>query len=133
MKHLLVLISTLFLSGCWLTTHTSKMPFGAMPLTVVAAGEAVSWLATDKFLSDHVSSLATGKDCSLSRKLSGEGKYCMTELEIERANRPVWSVQKTYCYGSLASATCYDRPSPNPADRLIGVYEKPVYPVKTPD
>ena len=130
MKHIALLIFTTFLSGCWLTKHTSKMPFGAMPLTVVAAGEAVSWLATDKFLSDHVASLSTGKDCSLARKLSGEGKYCMTELEIERANRPAWTAQKVYCYRSLAAPACYDRPSPNPRDALIGVYDRPVYPAR---
>ena len=108
MKHIALLIFTTFLSGCWLTTHTSKMPFGAMPLTVVAAG----------------------KDCSLARKLSGEGKYCMTELEIERANRPAWTAQKVYCYRSLAAPACYDRPSPNPRDALIGVYDRPVYPAR---
>ena len=127
MKYFIVVFFP-FLSGCWLTTPNSSMPFGAAPLTVWGAGEAVSYLATGKIMEDHVASLFTGKNCSLGRKLSGEGKYCMTTLELERANRPDWSVQKVYCYQSLATPTCYNRPSPHPSDTLIGVYDKPVYP-----
>ena len=131
MKYFTVLFLIPFLSGCWFTAHNSSMPFGASPLTVWGAGEAVSYLATGKIMEDNVASFFTGKDCSLGRKLSGEGKYCMTTLELERANRPKWSIQKVYCYQSLASPTCYTQPSPNPSDTLIGIYDKPVYPDKT--
>lgn len=120
------------LTGCWLTTTNSSMPFGAAPLTVIAAGESVSYLATGKLLGDNISSFFTDKDCSLIRKLKGEGKYCMTTLELERANRPPWSVQKIYCYQSLAAPTCYTHPSPYPTDVLIGIYDKPVYPEQPP-
>ena len=131
MKYLFVILVLPFLSGCWLTTPNSSMPFGAAPLTVWGAGEAVSYLATGKLMEDNVASFFTGKNCSLGRKLSGEGKYCMTTLELERANQPEWTVQKVYCYQSLASPTCYTQPSPNPADTLIGIYDKPVYPDKS--
>ena len=81
-------------------------------------------------MEDNIASFFTGKDCSLSRKLKGEGKYCMTALELERANRPPWKIQKVYCYQSLAAPTCYTRPSPYPTDTLIGIYDRPVYPAK---
>ena len=131
MKYIIIALTLSFLSGCSfsrLTTPKSSMPFGASPLTVWAAGETVSYLATGKIMEDNVASFFTGKDCSLSRKLSGEGKYCMTTLELERANRPIWSVQKIYCYQSLAAPTCYTQPSPYPTDTLIGIYDRPVYP-----
>lgn len=128
MKYFTLVFLLPFLSGCWFTTPSSSMPFGAAPLTVWGAGEAISYLATGKIIEDNVASLFTGKDCSLGRKLSGEGKYCMTTLELERANKPVWSVQKVYCYQSLAAPTCYASPSPYPSDVLIGIYDKPVYP-----
>ena len=131
MKYIAIVFFLPFLSGCWLTAHNSAMPFNAAPLTVWGAGEAVSYLATGKIMEDNVASFFTGKDCSLGRKLRNEGKYCMTTLELERANRPEWTVQKVYCYQSLAAPTCYTQPSPNPADTLIGIYDKPVYPDKT--
>ena len=133
MKRLATLFFIFALSGCWLTVPNSSMPFGAAPLTVWGAGETVSYLATGKIMEDNVASFFTGKDCSLGRKLSGEGKYCMTALEIERANRPKWGIQKIYCYQTLAAPPCYTRPSPHPADRLIGVYDKPVFPVNKYD
>ena len=132
MKRLETLFFVFVLSGCWLTVPNSSMPFGAAPLTVWGAGEAVSYLATGKIMEDNIASAFTGKDCSLGRKLSGEGKYCMTELEIERANRPIWSIQKIYCYQTLAAPSCYTQPSPHPSDRLIGIYERPVFPVSAP-
>ncbi|MBR1778344.1 MAG: hypothetical protein IJ752_07165 [Alphaproteobacteria bacterium] len=128
MKYFIAALFLPFLSGCWLTATNSSMPFGAAPLTVWGAGEAISYLATGKIMEDNAASFFTGKDCSLGRKLSGEGKYCMTTLELERANKPAWSVQKIYCYQSLAAPTCYTQPSPYPTDTLIGIYDKPVYP-----
>ena len=128
MKYIALAFLLPLLSGCWFTAHNSSMPFGAAPLTVWGAGETVSYLATGKIMEDNIASFFTGKDCSLSRKLSGEGKYCMTTLELERANRPAWSVRKIYCYRSLAAPTCYTQPSPYPTDSLIGIYDSPVYP-----
>lgn len=57
----------------------------------------------------------------------------MTTLEIERANRPKWGIQKIYCYQTLAAPTCYAQPSPYPTDRLIGIYDKPVFPLNKYD
>ena len=128
MRYIILSFLPFFLSGCWFTTQNSSMPFGAAPLTVWGAGEAVSYLATGKIMEDNIASFLTGKDCSLSRKLKGEGKYCMTTLELQRANKPAWSVRKIYCYQSLAAPTCYTAPSPYPTDTLIGIYDQPVYP-----
>lgn len=129
MKYLLIIFLSLATSGCWFTTEHAYVPLGTTPLILWGAGETVSYLATGKIMEDNIASFVTGKDCSLGRKLSSEGKYCMTELELEEANRPKWSVEKIYCYRSLAAPTCYIGPSPNPTDFLIGIYDKPVYPV----
>lgn len=128
MKYALPAFFALLLSGCWWTTPSSHMPMGASPLVVWGAGETISVLATGKLMEDHLFSAITDKNCSLERKLSGAGNFCMTELELERAARPDWSIQKVYCYQSIAQPTCYNQPSPYPTDILIGVYDKPVYP-----
>ena len=127
MKYAFLLLFVCSLSGCFLTASNKHLPFHASPLTVLAVGEAVSYLATDRTLGDHLSSAVTGKHCSIARKMSGEGKYCMTEAEIKKANEPKYAVEKEYCYRSLASVSCYSKPSPYPSDILVGVYERPVY------
>ncbi|MCQ2965269.1 MAG: hypothetical protein MJ250_00830 [Alphaproteobacteria bacterium] len=127
MKILGTLFFVLFLQGCWLTTPVESMPWNLAPLTAFGAAEVVSYAATDKFVGDHVSSIITGKNCSIERKLSGEGKYCMTEFELFEAEHSRYNVRKVYCYRSLATSTCYYEPSPNKTDVLIGVYDKPIY------
>ena len=128
MKYIVTLFFIALLCGCWLTTPNTSMPFGAAPLTVWGAGETVSYLATGKIIEDNIASVITGKDCSVARKLTGKGKYCMTRSEIEKQNRPPWHTRKVYCYRSLAAPNCYSRPSPYPYDSLIGIYDQPVYP-----
>ena len=127
MKKANILLLTFLLQGCWWSNPRHGLPWHSSPLAVVGAAEAVSYISTDKFVGDHVSSFVTGKDCSIERKLSGEGKYCMTELELFEAEQARFQVKKIYCYRSLASSTCYYGPSPNKTDVLIGVYDKPIY------
>ncbi|NQV47813.1 MAG: hypothetical protein HQ504_08530 [Rhodospirillaceae bacterium] len=70
------------------------------PVTVLEGASAVS---TGKPFSDHIVSYASGKDCSTSREASGQ-TYCK-EDEINVA-------PKIWCYRTLGSVTCYDRPDP---------------------
>ena len=91
------------------------------------AGEAVSVLTTGKAIESHIAGAITGKDCSVERIFTGEGKFCMTQIELMRMNTPYRSLEPVYCYRTLAAPACYAAPSPNPSDILIGVYEKPVY------
>lgn len=90
MRILLVFFGLLILSSCAL----------APP---IAAVEGVSAVATGKPLSDHVVSYYSGKNCSSVRKSTGRS-YCEEE-ELNPTPR-VW------CYRSLGSINCYDRPDP---------------------
>lgn len=128
MKYAITIFLGLMTAGCWWTTPSGHMPMGASPLVVWGAGETISLISTGKTMEDHLFSVVTDKDCSIERAVKGEGKFCMTPVELERAARPKWGVQKIYCYQSLALPTCYDRPSPYPTDVLIGIYEKPIFP-----
>lgn len=80
----------------------------------IAYLEMLSVINTDKTLIDHVSSWTSGQDCSTLRAQQG-GYYCMEHYE----NREL--MPTLYCYRSLGSVTCYNQPSPNPGDRLVGI------------
>lgn len=127
MKYLFLALFMTQLSGCWLTASNSHLPWSVSPLGLWGAGEAVSVLTTGKAMESHLASAITGKDCSVERAFSSNGKFCMTQIELMRMNTPDYTLEAVYCYRSLAAPVCYARPSPNPADVLIGVYEKPVY------
>ncbi len=127
MKYLILALFTTLLSGCWLTASNSHLPWSVSPLGLWGAGEAVSVLATGKAMESHIAGAITGKDCSVERAFSGEGKFCMTQIELMRMNEPRYTLVPVYCYRTLAAPVCYDAPSPNPADMLVGVYERPVY------
>lgn len=94
---------------------------GAETTTGLAAAEALVIINTDKTIVDHFASMANDMDCSTLRAQQG-GHYCMPRYE----NQPV--VPALYCYRTLADVTCYDRPSSNPADRLVGVQPGGVLP-----
>lgn len=127
MKKIYILFIASLLQGCWWSNPRHAMPWHMSPLAIAGAAEAVSYVSTDKYVGDHISSFITGKNCSIERKLSGEGNYCMSELELFEAKHSRYDVKKVYCYRSLASSTCYYEPSPNKTDVLIGIYEKPIY------
>lgn len=66
--------------------------------------EGVSVMSTEKSLGDHAVSLYSGKNCSSVRLEQGV-TYC-AEDEVQ-PNYPL------YCYRSIGTVTCYDRPNPN--------------------
>lgn len=68
--------------------------------------------ATGKTPIDHLYSLASGKDCSLTRKQRGL-TYCVEdEVVIETV---------VHCYSTLGEATCYRAADPYPgAQREMG-------------
>ena len=127
MKYLFLALFAAQLSGCWFTDANTHLPLHASPLGLWGAGEAVSVLTTGKAMESHLASAVTGKDCSVGRFFSGKGKFCMTQIELMRENMPRYTTEPVYCYRTLAAPVCYGVPSPNPADALVGVYEKPVY------
>lgn len=68
--------------------------------TQFLASDAISVIATDKTLGDHVVSLISKKDCSTVRQELGLS-YCK-EDDLSRIQGP-----KTYCYRELGKVTCY--------------------------
>jgi len=67
-------------------------------------------IGTDKTIEDHIVSLSSGKNCSIIRT-EKELTYCEEdELVIK---------QNLFCYKTLASVTCYDRPDPNPGRKRV--------------
>ena len=85
---------------------------GCESLPGYGEAEAVSLMATKKTLTDNVVSYYSGKDCSTLRKEQGLA-YCKEDQVIPKAN--------VYCYQTLGSVTCYDRPDPyDPRRRELG-------------
>lgn len=78
--------------------------------------EAVSTMGTSKTFSDHIVSIASGKNCSSVRRERG-----LTYCEEDEPRPPPVS---RHCYRTLGSVTCYDRPDPY-AGRLQPVEETP--------
>ncbi len=76
---------------------------GCAAIPGVAQVEGAFLMGTEKTLTDQVISLSSGKDCSSVRKEQGM-TYC---VEDEKQVK-----QKLYCYQTLGSVTCYDRPDP---------------------
>ena len=67
-------------------------------------------VGTDKTIEDHIISMTSGKNCSFIRTEKGL-TYCEEdEPQIK---------QNIYCYKTLATVTCYDRPDPNPGRQRV--------------
>lgn len=94
-----------------LETYGGQMAGFARPFAIV---DTVSLINTDKTVIDHVAGVMSGQDCSTLRSMDG-GHYCQPHYE----NVPV--VPPLYCYRTLGEVTCYDRPSNNAGDKLVGV------------
>ena len=97
---------------------------GAAGIPGVAEIDAVTVISTDKTISDHIISLTSGKNCSTVRLEKGM-HYCE---EDEPTVEPA-----VYCYKTLASVTCYDRPDPyKEGYRKIGNNDHNLVKRKTP-
>jgi hypothetical protein len=75
-------------------------------VTLFGIVDVVSLANTHKTIDDHLVSLISGKDCSTIKAAQGY-PYCV-DIPVPG---PV-TVQTTYCYKSIASVSCYDRPLP---------------------
>jgi hypothetical protein len=97
MRVFAVLACLAFLAGC-----------AAIPGYAQVQGALV--IGTDKTMEDHVVSLVSGKNCSTVRT-EKDLTYCEEDEAVIKQN--------IYCYRTLATVTCYDRPDPNPGRRRI--------------
>ena len=91
MRFIALLAFILLLGGC-----------SAIPGMTQLQGIAV--IGTDKSIEDHILSYSSGKNCSVVRKEKGL-TYC--EEDEPKIN------QNIFCYKTLGSVTCYDRPDSN--------------------
>jgi len=77
----------------------------------LAGATAVSFATTDKFLTDHAVSYATGEECS-ALQLEQTGQYCRSREESAageavEAERQLAAEPAMYCYRTLGQITCY--------------------------
>ena len=86
MRRLVILSLFVLLSGC---------------AGYIGGVEGISTMATEKTLSDHVISYASGKDCSSVRREMGL-TYCKEDEKIPPMN--------VYCYHTLGEVNCYKKP-----------------------
>lgn len=94
--HLWVLaVCALVLSACG--------PLAATGVPLIGEADVLTVVGTDKSIIDHVVSYSSGKDCSTVRREKGL-HYC---VEDEPDVTP-----EVYCYNTLGTVTCYDRPDP---------------------
>ena len=83
---------------------------GCSAIPGYAQVQSIFVVGTDKTMEDHVVSLVSGKNCSIVRTEKDQ-TYCEEdELVIK---------QNIFCYRTLATVTCYDRPDPNPGRRRV--------------
>ena len=73
--------------------------------------EGVSVIASEKTLSDHLVSLISGKNCSVVRT-ERELAYCAED-------QPPIIRPSVYCYQTLGSVSCYNRPDPRRANHQL--------------
>lgn len=72
----------------------------------MAGLSVVSYVETDKFLTDHLVSKMTGRDCAAANAIES-GRMCKDrDTGVHVAEAPV------YCYRTLGEITCYSTPDP---------------------
>jgi len=80
---------------------------------IMAGASLVSFVHTDKTLSDHITTWAFDSDCSILYSASGE-PYCQ-RFETEEDRRAAEAeaaaqAAQTHCYRTLGGITCYREP-----------------------
>ncbi len=81
------------------------------PGMVLATAGLVSFVHTDKTLTDHAISMATEKNCSLLHSANNE-PYCQ-DLESEKTAAELEAealMAQTHCYRTLGAISCYRQP-----------------------
>jgi hypothetical protein len=76
---------------------------GTGSVAIVGAGIA-SFIPPDRFPTDYIGELATGKQCDTLSALKYRTPFCHDPVEVFQ--RPL------YCYRSLGSIECYATPDP---------------------
>jgi hypothetical protein len=115
-RFLIVTVCSILLCGCgveraWWANPTQHLyQAGAIFL----GADVISLAATDKTVDDHIIGIATDEDCSTLRASHG-GAWCIPNPP------PTPMIDRTsYCYRSLASATCLTQPDPYNEAMFVG-------------
>jgi hypothetical protein len=99
---LIVVAGLLSLSGCsGLGASADTAVMGGGTVAPLMALDGATVIMTDKTISDHLISIASGKNCSTVRTELGM-HYC--EEDEPKGEAAV------YCYRTLGSISCFDRP-----------------------
>jgi len=87
---------------------------------LMAGASLVTFVTTDRTVSDHVIGALTDKDCSTLRMVNEGSSLCRDPAETAEKtavrNGPGAETQMAatprYCYRELGQVSCYDRPRP---------------------
>ena len=99
MRILSIIAGLMLLTGCEVASTA-----------MLAKASTVAFASTDRFLSDHILSMATGEDCSLGNALD-DGHACRPHYVAPEAV-PI------YCYPTIGAVTCYQQPHPTDRSAL---------------
>lgn len=104
MRYIVIATTALFLAACDLPGKI--IATNTTPLSHYVIADVATIVATDKTIADHIASYQTGKDCSTVRVEQGR-TYCVEDEPNPQA--------EVYCYPSIGSVTCYEKPDPTRA------------------
>lgn len=111
----------------WTSKAKTAFPLAALFLlsacSELLVTDAISTIATDKTIGDHVISYVSKKDCSTIRSEQGM-TYCK-EDDPRLKKDP-----KRYCYHELGKVTCYEQADLNSVRRDIEDKKEPVPSIK---
>lgn len=93
---------------------------------IMAGTTIISYLATDKPVSDHIIGQITNKECSTKRLIDG-GKYCVDE-NGNVTGTTVAQAEPSYCYHTLGKITCYTTPDPTDPHNVEVAWPRPPQP-----
>jgi hypothetical protein len=84
---------------------------------VIGGATLVSFIHTDKTVSDHVIGAITERDCSTMRMVAEGAPMCreLGESRLQQARATAqaqMAASQSHCYRELGRVSCYDRPNP---------------------
>lgn len=89
----------------------------------LAGASLVSFVHTDKTLTDHAASWVMEEDCSIMHSADNE-PYCQSAEEIAAGEGDAdaelaGSQSALYCYRTLGEITCHNRPDPLASEQAL--------------
>ncbi len=79
---------------------------------VMGGASLVTFIQTDRTISDHVIGAMTEKDCSTLRMITEGTSMCRDPAAAQAERAPQTAAMTSHCYRELGRVSCYDRPNP---------------------